>query len=154
MDYYLHLYCYFHNVSADMSSNLLQVLIELGNLHKTSNYVFYWIHRGRLFWRKQLNTIPQSLQRIAVVMHYLFTGRGSCGESWLPQFWKRHDTFYHTLYWTKEDIGQKVNIPGKFAMSFEVYIHPPNPCHEQDLTWDLFLSGIQQVWIQSLSFSY
>ena len=43
-DYCLHLYCYFHHVSADMSSGLLQVFVELGNLHGTSNYVFYWIH--------------------------------------------------------------------------------------------------------------
>ena len=32
-------YCYFHNVLADMSSGLLQVFVELGNLHGTSNYV-------------------------------------------------------------------------------------------------------------------
>ena len=30
LDYYLHLYCYIHNVSADMSSGLLQVFhVEL-----------------------------------------------------------------------------------------------------------------------------
>ena len=46
----LHLYCYFHNVSVDMSSGLLQVFVELGNLHGTSNYILYWIHGGRLFW--------------------------------------------------------------------------------------------------------
>ena len=49
-DYFLHFYCYFYNVSADMSSGLFQVFVELGNLHRTSNYVFYWIHGGRLFW--------------------------------------------------------------------------------------------------------
>ena len=43
-------YCYFHNISADMSSSLLQVFVKLGNLHGTSNYVLYWIHRGRLLW--------------------------------------------------------------------------------------------------------
>ena len=42
-DYCLHLYCYFHNVSADMSSGFLQVFVELRNLHGTSNYVLYWI---------------------------------------------------------------------------------------------------------------
>ena len=47
-DYCLHLYCYFHNVSADMSSGFLQVFVELGNLNGTSNYVHYWIHGGRL----------------------------------------------------------------------------------------------------------
>ena len=30
-DYCLHLYCYFNNVSADLSSGLLQVFVELGN---------------------------------------------------------------------------------------------------------------------------
>ena len=35
---------FFHNVSADMSSGLLQVFVELGNLHGTSNYVLYWIY--------------------------------------------------------------------------------------------------------------
>ena len=40
-DYCLHFYCYFHNVSVDMSSGLLQVFVELGNLHGTSNYVLY-----------------------------------------------------------------------------------------------------------------
>ena len=49
-DYCLHLYYYFHNASADMSSGLLQVFVELGNLYGTSNYVLYWIHRSRLFW--------------------------------------------------------------------------------------------------------
>ena len=29
-----------------MTSGLLQVFIELGNLHKTSNYVLYWNHGG------------------------------------------------------------------------------------------------------------
>ena len=43
-------YSYFHNVSADMSSGLLQVFVELGNLHGTSNYILYWISGGRLFW--------------------------------------------------------------------------------------------------------
>ena len=38
-DYCLHLYCYFHNVSADMSTGLLQIFVELGNLDETSNYV-------------------------------------------------------------------------------------------------------------------
>ena len=37
-DYCLRLYCYFHNVSADMSFGLLQVFVELENLHGTSNY--------------------------------------------------------------------------------------------------------------------
>ena len=32
-DYCLHLHCYYHNVSADMSSDLLQVFVVLGNLH-------------------------------------------------------------------------------------------------------------------------
>ena len=45
MDYYLH--CHFHNVSADMSSGLLQVFVELENLHGISNYVLYWIHGDR-----------------------------------------------------------------------------------------------------------
>ena len=36
-----HLYSYFHNVSADMSSSLLQVFVELENLHGTSNYILY-----------------------------------------------------------------------------------------------------------------
>ena len=43
--YCLHLHCYFHDVSADMYSDLLQVFVELGNLHGTLNYVLYWIHR-------------------------------------------------------------------------------------------------------------
>ena len=38
----LRVYCYLPNVSADMSSSLLQVFVELGNLHGTSNYVHYW----------------------------------------------------------------------------------------------------------------
>ena len=33
-----------------MSPGLLQVFVELGNLHGTSNYVLYWNHGGRLFW--------------------------------------------------------------------------------------------------------
>ena len=40
-DYCLYLYCYFPNVSADISSGLLQVFIELGNLQGISNYVLY-----------------------------------------------------------------------------------------------------------------
>ena len=31
-----------------MSSGLLHVFVELRNLHWTSNYILYWIHRGRL----------------------------------------------------------------------------------------------------------
>ena len=44
LDYCLHLYFYFPNVLADMSSSLLQVFVELGNLQGTLNYVLYWIH--------------------------------------------------------------------------------------------------------------
>ena len=44
--------CYFHKVSTDMSSDLLQVFVELEDLHETSNYIFYWIHGGRLFWSR------------------------------------------------------------------------------------------------------
>ena len=33
-----------------MSSGLLQVFVELRNLHGTSNYVLCWIHGVRLFW--------------------------------------------------------------------------------------------------------
>ena len=35
-------HCYFHNVSVDMSSGLLQLFGELRNLHGTSNYALYW----------------------------------------------------------------------------------------------------------------
>ena len=41
----LHLYCYIHNVSADMFSGLLRAfLVELRSLHATSNHVLYLIH--------------------------------------------------------------------------------------------------------------
>ena len=46
----------YKNVSADMSSGLLQMFGELGNLHGTSNYVLYWNHGGRLFWFRLLWT--------------------------------------------------------------------------------------------------
>ena len=36
---------FFHNVSADMPSGLLQVFVELGNLHG-----IYWVYGGHLFW--------------------------------------------------------------------------------------------------------
>ena len=39
-DYCLDIYCYFHNVSADMFSGLLQVFVELGNLHGTSSFIW------------------------------------------------------------------------------------------------------------------
>ena len=29
-----------------MSSGLLHVFVKLGNLHETSNYAFYWIHKS------------------------------------------------------------------------------------------------------------
>ena len=44
-----------------MSSGLLKVFVELGNLRGTSNYVLYWIHEGHLFWfrkRVQVLSIP------------------------------------------------------------------------------------------------
>ena len=43
-NYCLHLYYYIHNVSADMSSGLLQVFVELGSLHGTSNHILFLIH--------------------------------------------------------------------------------------------------------------
>ena len=49
-DYCLHLYCYIHNVLDDMSSDRLQVFVELWSLHRTLNNVLYLIHGGRLFW--------------------------------------------------------------------------------------------------------
>ena len=41
LDYCLHLYCYVHNVPADMSSGFFHVYVEPGNLHGTWNYVLY-----------------------------------------------------------------------------------------------------------------
>ena len=38
------------SASKQKPTGLLQVFVELGNLHGTSNYVLYWIHEGRLFW--------------------------------------------------------------------------------------------------------
>ena len=49
-DYCLHLYCYTHNISADISTSLLQVFEELRSLHGTLNHVLYLIHGGHLFW--------------------------------------------------------------------------------------------------------
>ena len=47
-DFCLHLYCYIHNVWAEMSSGLLLVFpVELGTLHGTLIHVFYLIH-GRM----------------------------------------------------------------------------------------------------------
>ena len=43
-------YCLHHNVSANMSSGLLHVFIELRSLERTSNHVLYLIHGGRSFW--------------------------------------------------------------------------------------------------------
>ena len=71
--YFLHLYCYFHNVSVDMSSGLLQVFVELGNLHGTSNPVLYLIHGGRLFWF--LNHYRVQVLRIPVLLL-------ACSQDW------------------------------------------------------------------------
>ena len=55
-DYYLHFYCYIHNVSADVSSRLLQVfLVELRSLLWTSNHIFYLIHGIRASNPRGLN---------------------------------------------------------------------------------------------------
>ena len=45
-DYCLHLYRCFHSISADMSSGLLQVFVEHGNLDGTSNCVLLLNPRG------------------------------------------------------------------------------------------------------------
>ena len=45
---YLHLYCYIHNVLANMSSGLLQVFIELGSLHRAWKHILYLIGGGHL----------------------------------------------------------------------------------------------------------
>ena len=53
---------YIHNVSADMSSGLLQVFVELRNLHGTSNYVLYWIQQDT--WRNGYrHWFPKLLRR-------------------------------------------------------------------------------------------
>ena len=46
----LHLYFYIHNISADMSSGLLQMFVKLRSLHRTLNHFLYLIHGGCLFW--------------------------------------------------------------------------------------------------------
>ena len=38
------LFCYIHNVLANMSPGLQQVFVELGSLNRTSNHVLYLIH--------------------------------------------------------------------------------------------------------------
>ena len=40
----------FSQCLANMSSGLLQVFVKLGNLHRTLNYILYWIHGSPLFW--------------------------------------------------------------------------------------------------------
>ena len=52
-DYCLHLYCYIQNVSAYMSSSLLQVFVKPRSQHRTSDHVLYLIHGDRLFWFRQ-----------------------------------------------------------------------------------------------------
>ena len=48
--YWPHLYCYNHNISADMFFGLLQVFhVKLGSPHRISNWTLYLNHRGRLF---------------------------------------------------------------------------------------------------------
>ena len=56
----------FPQCTADIFSSLLQVFVELGNLHGTSNYVLYWIPGGRLFWfyeGSQVRQTPEEGQR-------------------------------------------------------------------------------------------
>ena len=49
-DFCLHLPCYTHNVSDDMSFTILQVFhVKFKSLHKTSNQTLYSIHTARLF---------------------------------------------------------------------------------------------------------
>ena len=49
-NFWPHLYCFNHNVSADMSFGLLQVFhVELGNPHSISNWTLYLIHTSKLF---------------------------------------------------------------------------------------------------------
>ena len=45
----------------DISSGLLQVFVELGNLHGTSNYVLYWIHWGHILILSSSNTHSLSI---------------------------------------------------------------------------------------------
>ena len=66
-----HLYCYFHNVSSDMSSGLLQVFVELENLHRTSNYVFY------CNWRLQVQSWLQASNNAGIL--------NTCTRLWLTE---------------------------------------------------------------------
>ena len=46
-DYCSHLYCYNHNISADMSFDLLQVFhVKLGSPHRILNWTLYLNHRS------------------------------------------------------------------------------------------------------------
>ena len=113
MDYCLHLYCYFHNVSADMSSGL-QVFVKLGNLHRTSNYIRYWIYLLKLryhpemgsdiYWQEGLATgSPLSLVLGNIYMEY-FEEMALGYTSLKPSMWLRYvdDTFI--LWPHQEDV--------------------------------------------------
>ena len=61
----LHLYCYIHNVSADVSFGLLQVfLVELQSLHRTSSRTLYSVHDGRL---SQFRKAWTSINRLSII---------------------------------------------------------------------------------------
>ena len=63
-DYCLHLNCYIHNVSADMSSGLLQVLlVELVSLHETSNHVLYLISNDTDAYQEEMISLRHNLHR-------------------------------------------------------------------------------------------
>ena len=57
-DYCLRLYCYFHNVSADVSSGLFQVFVKLRNLHGTSRGCRFNPDYRRVTIQEYLTLVP------------------------------------------------------------------------------------------------
>ena len=86
----LRLYCYIHNIPADMSSGFVQVFVKLRNLHRTSNHVLYLIHGGHLFWSRYNNRV-QVLSILVLLLTCML-------PSW-TNTWKRPEDISAETLW-------------------------------------------------------
>ena len=63
-----------------MSSGLLQVFVELGNLHGTSNNVLYWIHGGGVICSDSVS--HNRVQVVSIMADHIWKEKGKHLPLW------------------------------------------------------------------------
>ena len=147
-DYCFHLYCYIHNISADIASGLLQVfLVELRSLHGTSNHVFYLIHGGGVAGSDSLNhhhhhhhVVPLARISLTLSRHFSLSFIAS-GRSSGPHPVSSHSCWMYVRAGRPAFAQPSVGVHRSTSLTSSSLLLQQCPACLVRLTWIVFVMG-------------